>query len=216
MRVELDDKLISPVNGVVVRKAPGHDSFDFGQVIMLLHDKAGSREQQPQPPRSARSSLVRYVGLQQDFLAPVLPSGLIWHFRFLSSWGDAYYIGLDALQLFDDSGLPPSQAQLHAVPPDVNVLPNVQVDALIVLMPHTLTTSPHSTSIAHLVLPILVDSVYQGDPRTVSKLLLPPYTGGSPPPPPPPPIKSPADVWLAPWSPDSVNDLWVTFDTPVR
>ena len=56
----------------------------------------------------------------------------------------------------------------------------------------------------------------QGDPRTVSKLMLPPYTGSMPPPPPPPPRKAPSDVWLAPWSHGAVNDVWITFDEPVR
>mmetsp|Transcript_56094 Transcript_56094/g.149019 ORF Transcript_56094/g.149019 Transcript_56094/m.149019 type:complete len:170 (-) Transcript_56094:619-1128(-) len=36
-----------------------------------------------------------------------------------------------------------------------------------------------------------------------------------PPPPPPPPRKAPTDVWLAPWSLDAVNDLWLAFDEPV-
>jgi len=183
MRIELDGVAVTPPEGVVVRKAPGHDLFEFGQVIMLrpadMDKQQNEQQQQHYPPSNGARLPLRYAGINQDFWAPVLPRGHIWHFRFLSSWGDVHYIGLDGLQLFDGHGMPPPLPRLHASPADVNVLPQTK-----------------------------------GDPRTVSKLMLPAYMGGMPPPP-PPARKPPTDVWLAPWSHNSVNHLWVTFDEPV-
>ena len=107
-----------------------------------------------------------------------------------------HYIGLDGLQLFNEDGIDigPGLApeQLHASPADVNVLPDLS-----------------------------------GDPRTVDKLFVhpTPLDGGTAAdaagedtpvcPPPPGGRKAYSDVWLAPWSPKRVNELWVCFDEPV-
>lgn len=212
MRIELDGALLSPEDGVVLRKAPGHDQFDFAQVIMLhaLTEDAGQQEEAPQN-QAVHMAPLRYVGISQDFWAPVLPRGHIWHFRFLSSWGDAHYIGLDALHLFDASGCPPPKPRLHASPPDINVLPHVQArDRSITSVASTFAIIVNTNPLEKSQYVLLC----QDDPRTLRKLMLPHYAGGKP-----PPLSSvckpPADVWLTPWSLNSVNDLWVTFDEPV-
>ena len=59
-------------------------------------------------------------------MATVLPRAHLWQMRLLSSWGDLHYLGLDALQLFNEEGVDigPCLArhQMHAHPADVNEL----------------------------------------------------------------------------------------------
>lgn len=187
MRVELDGELLTPMEGVVLRKAPGHQRFDFGQTVPLCKPATTASATEPSGA-SATPSLQRYAPVSQDSWAPVLPMGHILHLRLLSTWGDAHYIGLDALQLFDAEGqtLCGPCMRVHAAPADVNELPNMSGDPRTV---HKLFTQ---------------DAKQQGV-----------ASGGVPLPPCQTP-KASTDVWLAPWIPKQANELWLYFDAPVR
>ena len=207
MVVRLDSHLLSPHTGLVLRKGPGHGLFDHAQLLPLIrhHDEGCAFTTAP-------CEFLRCVPLHQDYWAPVLPRAHLWHLRLLTTWGDSHYMGMDALQLFNEEGVDVSTsaslsggggasgggasggggrgggaARVHAYPADVNVL------------------AEHS-----------------GDPRTADKLFTrsPEHAGGAAeatlPPWAAPPHggKAQTDVWLAPWSPGSVNELWVCFDEP--
>ena len=68
----------------------------------------------------------------------------------MSTWGDPYYVGLSALELFDDAGEPIEidnpQAQVRADPADINVLPEYGHDERVVsnLFDGTLRTCDNS------------------------------------------------------------------------
>ena len=202
LQIKLDDQLLSPHTGVVLRKGPGHGLFDHAQLIPLVQ-----QADEGVPFTTAPYEMLRMVPMPQDYWAPVLPSAHLWQLRLLSTWGDVHYVGLDGLQLFDAdgkeatsavaaAGMRPGAPRVFAEPKDVNVLPGLS-----------------------------------GDQRTVDKLFV--RGGGAdaegsggekkageedvPTPwaPPPCQTKGAADVWLAPYSPGLIADLWICFETPM-
>ena len=70
---------------------------------------------------------MRYVSpaLRQDYETPLLPSGLLWAFTFYTNYSDAYYIGLDSVELFDSKGQKIdvlAQATVASMPPSISEL----------------------------------------------------------------------------------------------
>ena len=65
-----------------------------------------------------------------------LPCGQHLQIDILSTWGDQYYVGLSALEFFDEEGMPievlDSTSQLRAEPADINVLPEYGHDVRVV------------------------------------------------------------------------------------
>lgn len=124
LRVELDGELVSPPGGFSLRKAPGHAAFDFRQTLKLRRDatdaQAGDAHAADAAAAAAHAAAAhaaasgRLVPIVQDYVAPVLPRAHTWRFRFLSTWGDPHYMGLDAIQLFGVDGAPLSRPPMRA------------------------------------------------------------------------------------------------------
>eukprot|EP00050_Salpingoeca_kvevrii_P000601 m.152057 g.152057 ORF g.152057 m.152057 type:complete len:806 (+) comp10159_c3_seq3:2678-5095(+) len=134
VRVSLDDVEISPPNGFIVRRAPGHAGFDFGQTISLLHEQECVREDallyvagHKAPSGTAGSVLDRVL---PEYVMPIAPVGFVLTMRILSTCGDRFYVGLNGLELFAPNGEPipvPSSA-VSAAPASINILEGVQGD----------------------------------------------------------------------------------------
>ena len=204
LRVELDGALLSPARGFELRKAPGLASYDFGQTLHL-HPPAEPAEPLPADPAanhaagnvaaaSWRTGKGRHVPVAQDYFAPVHPRGLSIRMRLLTSWGDPHYLGLDALQLFGADG-EPLRVHSGAAPP-----PRDRADRA-ELRVHATPADINSLPGVH------------GDPRTADKLFAPPAEHASLAP--PQARKPPADVWLAPWQHEQINELYFYADSPV-
>lgn len=69
---------------------------------------------------------------EDEFEIPVLPQGQRLVINILSTWGDRHYVGLNGLEVFSSSGEPLRPAQIHADPPDINILPAYGKDPRVV------------------------------------------------------------------------------------
>ncbi|XP_076274965.1 protein KATNIP homolog isoform X2 [Rhynchophorus ferrugineus] len=67
-----------------------------------------------------------------DFIIPELPKGKTLIMDILSTWGDKYYVGLNGIEIFSDTGAIVKAKEIFAIPSDVNVLPECQNDPRVV------------------------------------------------------------------------------------
>ena len=100
---------------------------------------------------------IRYITppIKQDYEVPQHPSGLLWKFLFYENWFDGYYIGLDAIELFDSEG---------------NLLDVRACGATVTATPHSLQDL---VPIAKYELEKGSKSILVSDIRTPEKLFLP-------------------------------------------
>eukprot|EP00002_Diphylleia_rotans_P036026 TRINITY_DN7901_c0_g1_i6.p1 TRINITY_DN7901_c0_g1~~TRINITY_DN7901_c0_g1_i6.p1 ORF type:complete len:1402 (-),score=275.12 TRINITY_DN7901_c0_g1_i6:521-4726(-) len=134
-RIYIDDKLISEAEGVTIRKAPGLDDFDFGQLIYLdrigeAHGMKQARNKVVARTKLSDSKLVRDIPIQ-DCEVQLFPTGYTLKFVFSSTWGDMHYLGLNGIELFGMDGNPikVSTDMCHAVPRDVRVVTELRSDS---------------------------------------------------------------------------------------
>ncbi|XP_074867041.1 katanin-interacting protein isoform X2 [Carettochelys insculpta] len=121
--VLLDGHCISPPEGFLIRKGPGNCHFDFAQEILFMDYL---KPQQIIRPYGRTGS----KGMEQasmDYEAPLMPSGFIFQFQLLTSWGDPYYIGLNGLELYNEHGdkILLTENNIAAFPDSVNILEGV-------------------------------------------------------------------------------------------
>ena len=90
---------------MTVAQAPGHALFDFGQTILLPSSDASplplAKPPMPSAFDSAECVALADLGrsVDGDYVVPACPTGFIFTFRLLTTWGDAFYMGLNGLQL---------------------------------------------------------------------------------------------------------------------
>ncbi|CAB1312328.1 unnamed protein product [Coregonus sp. 'balchen'] len=168
IHVSLDDTLISPAEGFLIRKGPGNCHFDFAQEILFIDFLQNPTTGLEQP--------------SMDYEAPIMPCGFIFQLQLLTTWGDPYYIGMNGLEFYDqnDEKIPLSDNMLlldiAAFPDSVNVLDSVNGD---IRTPDKLVDGVNNTHDGrHMwlapVLPGLVNRVYLifDQPVTVSMIKL--------------------------------------------
>ena len=228
MHAALDGVPVSPPGCLMLRRGPGHDRFDHGQLIPLLPllpppGGGEGREQPHAPPMGDEGGgagggggggggggwgapmpmpmpmpWIGYAPVAQDYWAPVRPRGHLWQLRLLSTHGDLHYMGLDGLQLIDERGYDLTTGAACEAPSH----------------PHAPRIHAHPTDVNAL-------PEVSGDPRHAGKLFVGGADGGGadgegalPCAPPPAARKPPSDTWLAPWSLKAVNELWLVFEEP--
>lgn len=88
------------IGRTLLRPGPGCDGVEFGQTV-LFRDLF-----RPAPIRPPVNTSQSYSSpsVRQDYETPTLPSGLLWKFTLYTNCGDQYFIGLDAIELYDPSG----------------------------------------------------------------------------------------------------------------
>eukprot|EP00127_Corallochytrium_limacisporum_P000946 Clim_evm30s33 gene=Clim_evmTU30s33 len=192
--VHCDERIASPADGFLIRKAPGHALFDFGQEFHFSSRARAPRvsleatpsipstqsQQQAQycspidtsqsnlptmeqsaiddrrptldthkrvPSQISTRHVVHHGRAEEDdtgplrtlstvsiaeevYEPPILPSGFIITFRLLNAWADNHYIGLNGIDLYDETGekIPITMEHVTVVPRGVCDLPNQKHD----------------------------------------------------------------------------------------
>ncbi|KAJ8399898.1 hypothetical protein AAFF_G00406280 [Aldrovandia affinis] len=178
IHVSMDNVVISPPEGFLIRKGTGNCHFDFAQELLFIDylQPTDSRSTESQHIHKGSSQKVEQASM--DYEAPLRPCGFIFQLQLLTTWGDPYYIGLNGLEFYDqhDAKIPLSDNNIAAFPDSVNVLDSVNGD---VRTPDKLVDGMNSTQDGrHMwlapVLPGLVNRVYVifDKPVTVSMIKL--------------------------------------------
>ena len=115
----LDDTFVSEYP-FILRKAPGHLRYQFGQEIIFSEDTP--------PPDTCDT--IDIHSLMPLFTPEVAPTGFVVELQILSTWGDTYYVGLSGVELFDTSGhkIHLEAKNVAAFPESINVLESVDGD----------------------------------------------------------------------------------------
>uniref|UniRef100_A0A8C7L4G8 Protein KIAA0556 n=1 Tax=Oncorhynchus kisutch TaxID=8019 RepID=A0A8C7L4G8_ONCKI len=166
IHVSLDNTLISPAEGFLIRKGPGNCHFDFAQEILFIDFL--------QTPTTGLVNMCTRLHVSSLTLDPPV----IFQLQLLTTWGDPYYIGMNGLEIYDqnDKKIPLSDNNVAAFPDSVNVLDSVNGD---VRTPDKLVDGVNNSHDGiHMwlapVLPGLVNRVYLifDQPVTVSMIKL--------------------------------------------
>uniref|UniRef100_A0A0A9Z7V0 KATNIP domain-containing protein n=1 Tax=Lygus hesperus TaxID=30085 RepID=A0A0A9Z7V0_LYGHE len=160
MSIYIDDKAIC--EDVLVRKAPGHCHYKIAQKIHLIKPSSS----QFRPIDNIMNSLLKSQGPVsfEEYEPPEMPTGFVFQFQLLSSWGDQYYVGLNAIEMYDTSGqlIQINEDYVSAHPSSVNILDGIEED---VRTPDKLVDGTNNTVDGrHMwlapILPGIVNTVY--------------------------------------------------------
>ena len=136
------------VGRTLLRPGPGCDGVEFGQVVLfrdLLRPRKEKVFSSVEPTASEalsantsaaghqqqQLSYIRYItpAIRQDYEVPLLPSGMMLKFVFYSNWGDFYYIGLDAIEIYDENGVKINVAERGMITAVPHSLRDLEVSA---------------------------------------------------------------------------------------
>ncbi|CAL1599185.1 unnamed protein product [Knipowitschia caucasica] len=174
----MDDVAISPSDGFLIRKGPGHCHFDFAQEILFIDFLQTPTDTKCAESFPYKGNAKKLEEASMDYESLIMPSGFIFQLQLLTTWGDPYYIGLNGLEFYDQNHekIPLTDNNIAAFPDSVNVLDNVTGD---VRTPDKLIDGVNNTHDGrHMwlapVLPGLVNRVYVifDQPVTLSMIKL--------------------------------------------
>lgn len=114
-----------------MRKAPGQDTYDYGHSVLLRAPDSLHSWALPATARERPLVLERLMSqCRQDSDPPALPRGLTVCVSLTATHGDLYYVGLNAIELYDEAGLLITirPEQVVAVPESINQLDEVSDD----------------------------------------------------------------------------------------
>ncbi|KAL8620866.1 hypothetical protein ACOMHN_047037 [Nucella lapillus] len=160
MHVLVNNRVISPAEGFLVRKGPGNCHFDFAQEINFTPSNSGATAQ----------------GSTNGADTVQMPCGFIYQLQLFSTWGDPYYVGLNGIEFYDAdfNKIPMTESNISAHPNSVNVLEQIQND---VRTPDKLIDGENDTMDGrHMwlapILPSMLNRVYVifDQPTTVSMI----------------------------------------------
>lgn len=117
----LDGKSATEGWSIPLRKAPGHAEFDFAQFVPLPC---------PEPIPVPSKSVFASERIPQDYETPCLPQGFILKLRLFGTWGDMHYIGLNGIEVYEETGglVNAENCQIYAAPCSVKDLPGMSSD----------------------------------------------------------------------------------------
>lgn len=132
VHVNLDDQIISPPEGFLLRKGPGNVHFDHGQDVYFIKSPKENPAAGDNKADTERRSVskVNLKKLMPDYEPTIMPCGFVFQFQLFSTWGDPYYIGLNGLEFYDENGykIRLIENNVTAYPHSVNVLEGVTDD----------------------------------------------------------------------------------------
>ncbi|XP_052774680.1 katanin-interacting protein-like isoform X2 [Mya arenaria] len=169
VHVAIDGKPVSPPEGFLVRKGPGNCHFDFAQELSFSPQSwntGGMLSALGPSPSNA----------DDDYEVVQMPCGFIYQLQLFSTWGDAYYVGLNGIELYDGSlkMINLTENNISAFPGSVNMLEKMQND---VRTPEKLIDGVNDTTDGgHMwlapILPNILNRVYVifDQPTTISMI----------------------------------------------
>ncbi|KAH0540604.1 katanin-interacting protein-like [Cotesia glomerata] len=139
MLVELDGKKLfdDDFEGFLLRRAPGSCHYNFSQEISFVNRPkvAVGKNYSASAERIVEDKfniikLSRDVLENSDYESPPVPQGFVYQIVIFSTWGDAYYVGLNGIELFDadKQKIHLNKKNITAYPESVNVIEGIEND----------------------------------------------------------------------------------------
>ncbi|XP_002124494.2 katanin-interacting protein-like [Ciona intestinalis] len=119
--VELDGQAFTR-NSFVLRRAPGHVHFDFAQDVLFDTEKPKTNTKPSVKQEHSQTGTSR--SRSDSYETPNAPTGFVYKFELLDTWGDLYYVGLNGIELYDEHGqlIKLTENEIAAFPSSVNIL----------------------------------------------------------------------------------------------
>ena len=120
-----DGILVTPPSGILVKKAPGVDYFDFGHTIGLPF-LDGWKKETVKLYTEIKPKMNTNSFLSQDYDTVEFPTGFTFRIVLNETYGDIDYVGLNGIEFYNENGSPLLQTHkvdyiLAAEPSSVSV-----------------------------------------------------------------------------------------------
>lgn len=102
MMIQLDGKKLfsNDFEGFELRRAPGCCHYNFCQELSFINGPSKIIS------NKIEQKIELFETLDCDYEATPVPQGFIYQILIFSTWGDAYYVGLNGIEFFGAQGEP--------------------------------------------------------------------------------------------------------------